>query len=57
MDMGNPHSNIQSRSIIGESKLQVLRKDNGNLARQGAFAMTKPLVVTKPLTLTGGECL
>lgn len=56
MDMGNPHSNIQSRYATGKSKLQVLRNDSGILARQGAFAITNPFSF-KPLTLTGGECL
>jgi hypothetical protein len=57
MDMGNPHSNIHRRPINGKSYFQVLRRENGNLATQGAFAMTKPLTTAKPLTLTGGECL
>lgn len=57
MSMEKPHSRYQRRSISGKSNLQVLRMISGYLARQGAFAMTKPLLCSKPLTLTGGECL
>lgn len=57
MNTGNPHSNFQRHFITGKSNYQVLRMNSGYLARQGAFAMTKPLDSLKPLTLTGGECL